>query len=175
MLMPELLLSLTLACAPMVHPDTALRLVKHESGNNPFAIGINGPYRLSPQPKSRAQAVATAQMLMNAGLSIDMGLGQINSRNLPWLGLTLESVFDPCMNLRAMQVVLLKGYEKAAKTHGPGQQALVAALSTYNTGHPERGVRNGYVASVFKTPVTTFMPLQGPPEISNQQRFSKAP
>ncbi len=79
------------------------------------------------------------------------------------------------MNLRAMQVVLLKGYEKAAKTHGPGQQALVAALSTYNTGHPERGVRNGYVASVFKTPVTTFMPLQGPPEISNQQRFSKAP
>ncbi len=175
MLMPELLLSLTLACAPMVHPDTALRLVKHESGNNPFAIGINGPYRLSPQPKSRAQAVATAQMLMNAGLSIDMGLGQINSRNLPWLGLTLETVFDPCMNLQAMQVVLLKGYEKAVKTHGPGQKALVAALSSYNTGHPERGVLNGYVASVFKTPVTTSMPLQSPPEISNQQRFTNSP
>jgi type IV secretion system protein VirB1 len=90
-------------------------------------------------------------MLMDAGLSIDMGLGQINSRNLSWLGLTLESVFDPCRNLQAMQAVLLKGYEKAAKTHGPGQQALVAALSAYNTGHPERGVRNGYVASVFQT------------------------
>lgn len=175
MLMPELLLSLTLACAPMVHPDTALRLVKHESGNNPFAIGINGPYRLSPQPKSRAQAVATAQMLMNAGLSIDMGLGQINSRNLPWLGLTLETVFDPCMNLRAMQVVLLKGYEKAAKTHGPGQQALVAALSTYNTGHPERGVRNGYVASVFKTPVTPFLQLPAPQEMTVQGHSAKAP
>jgi type IV secretion system protein VirB1 len=154
MLMPELLLSLTLACAPMVHPDTALRLVKHESGNNPFAIGINGPYRLSTQPKTRAQAVATAQMLIDAGLSIDMGLGQINSRNLSWLGLTLESVFDPCRNLQAMQAVLLSGYEKAAKTHGPGQQALVAALSAYNTGHPERGVRNGYVASVFRTRIS---------------------
>lgn len=175
MLMPELLLSLSLACAPMVHPDTALRLVKHESGNNPFAIGINGPYRLWPQPKSREQAVATAQMLVNAGLSIDMGLGQINSRNLPWLGLTLETVFDPCQNLRAMQVVLLKGYEKAAKTHGPGQQALVAALSTYNTGHPERGVRNGYVASVFKTPVTPFMQLPGPLEMTVQGNSAKAP
>lgn len=156
MLMPELLLSLSLACAPMVHPDTALRLVKHESGNNPFAIGINGPYRLSPQPQSRAQAVATAKMLVEAGLSIDMGLGQINSRNLPGLGLTLETVFDPCLNLRAMQVVLLHGYEKATRNFGPGQQALVAALSAYNTGHPERGVRNGYVASVFQT---TIAPL----------------
>lgn len=153
MLMPELMLSLALACAPMVHPETALRLVKHESGNNPFAIGINGPYRLSPQPKSREQAVATAKMLVAAGLSIDMGLGQINSRNLSWLGLTVETVFDPCLNLRAMQAVLLHGYQKASKTYGPGQQALVAALSSYNTGHPERGVRNGYVASVFRTRV----------------------
>jgi type IV secretion system protein VirB1 len=93
-------------------------------------------------------------MLIDAGLSIDMGLGQINSRNLSWLGLTLESVFDPCRNLQAMQAVLLSGYEKAAKTHGPGQQALVAALSAYNTGHPERGVRNGYVASVFRTRIS---------------------
>lgn len=175
MLTTEVLLSLTLACSPMVHPDTALRLVKHESGNNPYAININGPYRLSPQPTSFAQAVATAQMLLNAGLSIDMGLGQINSRNLSWLGLTLDTVFEPCRNLQAMQVVLLKGYEKAARTHGPGQQALVAALSSYNTGHPEYGIRNGYVAAVFKTRVTPFMPMKGPGEISVQPQSSKAP
>lgn len=175
MLMPELLLSLTLACAPMVHPDTALRLVKHESGNNPFAIGINGPYRLSPQPKSRAQAVATAQMLLNAGLSIDMGLGQINSRNLSWLGLTLETVFDPCLNLRAMQVVLLSGYDKAVKTHGPGQKSLITALSIYNTNHPERGIRNGYVAAVFKTPVGLPMPAPGAAEASSVQPVSTPP
>lgn len=79
------------------------------------------------------------------------------------------------MNLRAMQVVLLKGYEKAAKTHGPGQQALVAALSTYNTGHPERGVRNGYVASVFKTLVTPFTQLPAPLEMAAQGLSTKAP
>ena len=166
MLTPEFLLSLSLACAPMVHPETALRLVKHESGNNPFSIGINGPYRLSPQPKSRAQAIATAQMLVAAGLSIDMGLGQINSRNLPQLGLTLETVFDPCLNLRAMQVVLLQGYERATKTHGPGQRALVAALSSYNTGHPERGVRNGYVASVLQT---RLVPVNKWPNLAAQE------
>jgi type IV secretion system protein VirB1 len=119
--------------------------------------------------------VATAQILMNAGLSIDMGLGQINSRNLSWLGLTLETVFDPCLNLRAMQAVLIDGYERAAKTHGPGQQALVAALSTYNTGHPERGVRNGYVASVFKTTVSPFMQSEQSQYSPTQTLSSKAP
>ncbi len=156
MLMPELLLSLSLACAPMVHPETTLRLIKHESGNNPYAIGINGPYRLSPQPQSHAQAVATAKMLLNAGLSIDLGLGQINSKNLTGLGLTLESVFEPCTTLRAMQVILTSGYAKAMKRHGNTQQALVEALSEYNTGHPVNGVKNGYVAAVVRTPLSAL-------------------
>lgn len=152
-LAPELLLSFTIACAPLVHPETALRVVKHESGGNPYAIGINGPYRLSYQPKTREQAVATANMLLMQGLSIDMGLGQINSRNLSWLGLTLDSVFDPCTNLRAMQAILTAGYAKAMKRHGNSQQALVEALSEYNTGHPVNGIRNGYVAAVVRTPL----------------------
>jgi len=158
MLMPEFLLTLSLTCAPLVHPETALRLVKHESGNNPYAIGINGPYRLSPQPQSHAQAVATAKMLMNAGLSIDMGLGQINSKNLSWLGLTLESVFEPCTNLRAMQAILTAGFSKAMKRHGNTQQALQEALSEYNTGSPINGLRNGYVAAVVRTPLGTTDP-----------------
>ncbi|MBD8051098.1 lytic transglycosylase domain-containing protein [Limnohabitans radicicola] len=150
---PELLLTLTLACAPQVHPDTALRLIRHESGGNPYAIGINGPYRLSPQPSSKSQAVATANMLLQAGLSIDMGLGMINSKNLKSLGLSVESVFDPCTNLQAMQTILQAGYSRAVKTHGPGQKSLIAALSEYNTGHPVNGIKNGYVARVFATPV----------------------
>ena len=55
-----LLLSAVLACAPHVHPDTALRIIHHESGGNPYAIGINGPWMLSRQPTSKAQAIATA-------------------------------------------------------------------------------------------------------------------
>ena len=58
---PETVLSLALICAPQVHPQTVLHLVKHESGNNPYAIGINGPYRLSRQPQNVNEAVATAK------------------------------------------------------------------------------------------------------------------
>jgi type IV secretion system protein VirB1 len=133
-----------------VHPQTALRLVQHESGSNPYAIGINGPYRLSAQPQSLEQAAATAQMLINSGLSIDMGLGMINSRNLARLGLTPQTVFDPCTNLGAMQRVLAEAYEQASRRQGPGQGALMEALSVYNTGNPTNGLRNGYVGSVYR-------------------------
>jgi len=149
-MLPEALLSLSLSCAPLVHPQTALRLVQHESGSNPYAIGVNGPYRLSFQPQNLQQAVATARMLLSANLSIDMGLGMINSRNLAPLGLTLESVFDPCTNLAAMQALLSKAYAQAAKRRGEGQAALMEALSIYNTGNPVNGLRNGYVGSVYR-------------------------
>jgi len=105
-------------------------------------------------------------MLLNAGLSIDLGLGQINSKNLTALGLTLESVFEPCTNLRAMQVILTSGYAKAMKRHGNTQQALVEALSEYNTGHPVNGVRNGYVAAVVRTPLNVL-------DVANRQGQSR--
>jgi type IV secretion system protein VirB1 len=149
-LAPELLLTLSLSCAPMVHPQTTLKIVSHESNGNPYAIGINGPYKVSPQPSSKSQAIAVAKILLNAGASIDMGLAMINSANLKKLGLTVETVFDPCTNLQAMQTILSAAYAKAAKRHGPGQMALAEALSEYNTGNAVSGFHNGYVASVFR-------------------------
>lgn len=157
MMAPEALLALVLACAPLVHPETAWRVVKHESAGNPYAIGINGPYRLSGQPSTREQAVQTAQWLLERGHSIDMGLGQINYKNLQWLGLTVEDVFDPCKNLQAMQTVLTQAYARAARKHGPGQAALVAALSEYNTGSQVRGIQNGYVARVQRVKVPQWV------------------
>lgn len=145
------LMSVVLACAPYVHPDTALRIIHHESGGNPYAIGINGPWLLSRQPSTKEQAIATAQVLINAGVSIDMGYGGINSSNLKRFGLTPETVFDPCRNLQAMQMHLIESYTKAVKRHGPGQTALRETLSEYNTGHPQKGQRNGYVDKVIST------------------------
>ena len=145
---PEIILSLSLACAPQVHPQTALHLIKHESGNNPYAIGVNGPYRLARQPKNKIEAVLTARYLLERGHSIDMGLAMINYKNLSWLGLTVESVFEPCENLKAMQTVLMGSYERAIVKYGPGGRALAQALSEYNTGHPKRGIDNGYVEKI---------------------------
>ena len=100
-------------------------------------------------------------MLLNQGMSIDMGLAMINSKNLRPLGLTVESVFDPCTNLKAMQTVLTSAYNKAVKRHGPGQAALASALSEYNTGNASSGIRNGYVASVYRAPLPTSLLTDG--------------
>src|SRR3546814_7137337 len=97
-----------------------------------------------------------------AGYSVDLGLGQINSRNMRWLGLTLETVFDPCKNIEALGRVLTQNYIKAIAGRDP-QTALRIALSLYNTGSSSRGFRNGYVAKVvrnagFADPVATEAP-----------------
>ena len=155
------LTELVLACAPLVAPETALRLIQAESANHPFAINVNGPYVLRPQPQTPEQAVATARALLQMPdvASIDVGLAQINSANFRWLGLSLETAFDPCTNLQAMQTVLLDGYARAAARHGPGLKALQEALSRYNTGRPQAGFRNGYVARVWRQPLPSDTPL----------------
>lgn len=136
-------------CAPNVHASTMTALVKHESGANPYAIGINKAERLKKQPRSKEEAVRIAKDLLRKGIDFDAGLGQINARNFEWLGLSPETVFDPCTNLRASQVVLRDCYERAAKQYLPGQQALSAAFSCYNTGNFRNGFANGYVGKVY--------------------------
>ena len=137
-------------CAPTVAIETIAAVVSHESKTNPFAIGINGGARISRQPVNQQEAIETAKKLLGMGLSIDLGLAQINIVNLSRLGLTVEQVFEPCTNLRAAQTVLRACYDPAARRHGHGQVALQAALSCYNTGSYSRGLSNGYVASVYK-------------------------
>lgn len=139
--------SLMAECAPNVGPTTLMAIIKTESGGNPYAINDN-TIRVTKQPKSYQEAVQVATDRINRGHSVDMGLAQINSKNLKWLGLTVSQVFDPCTNLKASAKVLESGYERAAKQYGPGQQALLASLSAYNTGSLVRGFSNGYVQKV---------------------------
>ncbi len=136
-------------CAPTIAYQTVQAVVMTESGARPFAIGINGGARITRQPLNKEEAVATANTLLGMGLSIDMGLGQINSNNLSRLGLTVEQVFDPCTNLRAAETILRGCYDPAAVRLGHGQAALQAALSCYNTGNTRAGFTNGYVWKVY--------------------------
>jgi type IV secretion system protein VirB1 len=145
------LLLLLALCAPAIDPVTGASLVRHESGGHPYLIGINGGAKLSRQPSTEAQAVATARALIQRGLSIDMGLAQINSNNLPRLGLTVDQIFRPCVNVQAMQTVLERNYLRAAARSGPGQTALKAALSEYNTGNTQGDLANGYVRHVYQS------------------------
>ena len=147
-LSPDLVLALAAQCAPGVAPSTLLAVARAESALDPFAIGVNGPGVPRRHARSTAEAVTLARDLLQAGRDIDLGLAQINVRNLTRLGLSLEAAFDPCRNLAAGARVLRDGYERGAARHGPGQPALRVALSYYNTGHATRGFANGYVARV---------------------------
>lgn len=145
---PAHLLPLILACAPGVAPSTVQAIIDVESGGNVLAIGVNRGDRLRRQPNDYAEAGARAQWLLDTGANFDAGLMQINSANWRRLGLTPANVFDPCTNIRAGATILTENYVSAAKSRGPGRDALLAALSAYNTGNRTAGFRNGYVAKV---------------------------
>lgn len=144
-------LSLAQACAPSVAPETLAAIAHVESRFDPLAIGVNqGP---SPGRRARSadEASLMARRLVARGANLDLGLTQINSDNLAWLGLSIEEAFDPCLSLGAAATVLRSGYRPTGPDLRAHQAALRVALSRYNTGHPQRGIRNGYVARVEAT------------------------
>ena len=134
------------ACAPAVHGRTAHALVAIESGFNPHAIGVVGG-QLDRHPRTRAEALATAQQLKADGWNFSVGLAQINQKNFERLGLTTASALDPCQNLRAMQTVLTECFARAGPRTLP-QTALRQALSCYYSGNAVTGFRHGYVQKV---------------------------
>ena len=142
------ILALASQCAPSVAPETVLAIIQTESSGDPFALNVNGG-RQPARQSNAADAASTARSFVAAGYSVDLGLGQINSRNMRWLGLTWETVFDPCTNVAALGRVLTANYN-AAKAGRDPQTALRVALSMYNTGSRTRGFRNGYVAKVAR-------------------------
>ncbi|MEQ1518523.1 MAG: lytic transglycosylase domain-containing protein [Usitatibacteraceae bacterium] len=156
------ILALASQCAPNVAPQTVAAIVQTESHGRPFALNVNGGSQ-PPAQNNAASAAATAQRYIAAGYSVDLGLGQINSRNMRWLGLTWDTVFDPCTNVAALGRVITQNYNSAIPGRDP-QSALRVALSLYNTGSSSRGFRNGYVAKVvgnagFADPVTVQEPM----------------
>ena len=153
-------LALALACAPQVHADTARALVSVESALNPWAIGVVGG-SLVRQPRHRAEALATAKALQAAGWNFSVGLGQINVGNCDRLGLTIESAFEPCGNLAAMQTVLAECFDRASRSAAKAvdQAALRKALSCYYSGNFATGFRHGYVRKVVAAAGTAMPPV----------------
>lgn len=145
-------------CAPHVAPATIQHIIRVESGGDPLAININpkgvpGGVRLQRKPTTAAEAAKTVNALLARyppsqypNFSIDLGLMQVNTKNLPKLGYSVEEMFAPCTNVAAGASVLTNFYRSAVRSHAPGQPALLAALSAYNTGSFTSGFRNGYVA-----------------------------
>lgn len=140
-------------CAPQIHPTTMDRVVWVESGRRVLALNVNRRpgQAVAPRPAQPAtvdQAVALAETYIAQGHSVDLGLAQINHRNLPSMGLTVRDVLaEPCRNLAAGAAILSACYDRAVRGGAPaGDAALIGALSCYNSGSMTFGVRSGYVA-----------------------------
>ncbi|GAN80606.1 transglycosylase SLT domain-containing protein [Acidocella aminolytica] len=145
-------------CAPAV-PEWVLGAVaRTESNFHPWRLHDNTA-RVSSDPPSLEAAETEAAAWMAAGHSVDLGLMQINSGNLPALGMNVNEALDPCASLAAGAAVL-----RAAYGGGPvkaGQQAaLLMALSVYNTGSPLKGIMNGYARTVMRN--ASAVPLSAP-------------
>lgn len=153
--------SLLMSCAPDVHPQTMGAIVSHESRGNYLIIGDNGNWKLQRKdrvhrtfyPSSIDEAVDISNKLIAQGHVIDIGLGQLNNRNLSRLNMTLKDAFEPCKNLWGASRILVEFYQNAQKKYGPGREALYAAISAYNTGSFVNGFKNGYVEKVVSAGV----------------------
>jgi type IV secretion system protein VirB1 len=137
-------------CAPHVHPATIERIIQVESGGNALSVNVNRLAVQPPRATTADDAKAIARTYIAHGYSVDLGAMQVNSGNLASLGLTIDTVFDPCVNVRAGATILAADYAAAAARLGEGQAALAAALSAYNTGDYARGFANGYVGRYYR-------------------------
>ena len=138
---------LAATCAPSVHVDTLASVAKTESQFDPLAIHDNVTGQTF-HPASIGEAVRIATDLVTTRRhSTDLGLMQVNSANLPALGLALPDAFDDCRNIVAGARILAENY-RSPPAGDDAQPAIRQALSRYNTGHADRGFTNGYVRRV---------------------------
>jgi type IV secretion system protein VirB1 len=140
--------TLAARCAPDV-PERVLRgVARTESNFYPWMLHDNSTHA-SANPASLAAAEAQATAWIADGHSVDIGLMQINSANLPALGMTIDQALDPCVSLAGGAAVLRDAYG-TGPVHTGQQAALLMALSIYNTGSPLKGIMNGYARRVMR-------------------------
>ncbi len=133
-------------CASSAASTTLVAVAQAESGLDPNAINDNTT-GVAAAVATQDEAISIASRLVDGGHSVDLGLMQINSANLPSLGLTVADAFDPCRSIAAGARILSADYA-GGETHEQQQLALRQALSRYNTGNPVSGFTNGYVRKV---------------------------
>jgi len=121
-------------------------IVHVESGGNRLAVRDNTLNRAF-YPKTTESAVRMAKYLLAKHHNLDLGISQLNSANLPMLGMSVGETFNPCDNLRGGATILAGDYRRAVAQFGPGQYALRRAIGAYNTGSLFAG--NTYISMIL--------------------------
>jgi type IV secretion system protein VirB1 len=114
--------------APGMPPANVAAVARQESGFHPYAIRDETTDR-SHYPATREDAEALAARLTAQGHLLGVGLMQLTPPAN--FGLSIAEAFDPCRNMKA-------GAELLAANYNLEWQALMRALSRYNSGSPTR-------------------------------------
>lgn len=143
---------LPLDCPALMHEPLFRQLVRVESGGHPWAIGVVGG-QLQRQPRSEAEAVATAAELLRLGHNFSIGVAQVNRVHFGRLGWLkdLRKGFELCANATAGAEIYNGCYRMAMWRPGDEPSRVEGALSCYYSGDLTRGVRLGYVQKVLGT------------------------
>lgn len=154
-----------LTCSdPYAHRSVMTAIVKVESGGNPWAININKKgIRLLAQPKTKDEAISWINWFNERNYNIDIGIAQINIKNIKKLGYNPTDFLDPCLNLKIASIILLDNYKGSLKYTNNSDDAVKLAISAYNTGNYRSGFTNGYVQKV----VTKYYGKNNPVLASN--------
>jgi type IV secretion system protein VirB1 len=90
-----------------VSPVLLEAIVHVESEGNPLAVGVNRQNEGESRGRlSYTQAAELVSRLWQQGANFDVGLGQINSRNLEQYRVHPVYLLDPCVNLQWAAFVL---------------------------------------------------------------------
>jgi len=134
-------------CAPQVSPVTMAALVAQESGGDPYTLDDDSTH-IVYHPVSYAGAARLAAQLIGAGHSVDLGLAQVNSGWLAPLRLTAAELLEPCENLRAGSLILLRAWRAAGA--GPRAKRLARTLAIYHSGNPRSLAGREYAAETYR-------------------------
>jgi len=124
-----------------VRMDGMQHVVRIESSNNPYAIGVVGGH-LVRQPANLPEALATARMLESRGFNFSLGLAQVNRYNLARYGLDYTRAIQACPNLQAGSRILAECHARSGRDWGK-------SFSCYYSGNFVTGYKHGYVQKIF--------------------------
>ena len=125
-----------------------LAIVKTESRGNYLAIGLNRGKRLRYGARNLAEARSWVEYLEQHSYDFEIGLAQVNIRNVHKYGFSANDMLDPCKNLKLAADILQHSYLNAKSVSANNREALYKALSAYNSGNYRTGFTNGYVQRV---------------------------
>jgi type IV secretion system protein VirB1 len=160
---PKQMMALIESCAPHAAPNTMLAVATTESAFHPYAISVNRPRHIARaiglpnrqiqfarQPRSKQEAIQWMRWLLAHGFTVSVGLLQVNTENAALFHLRPEQLFEPCTNIAVGSALLAHAYAVRTRIAPNDPDALLHALSVYNSGTYDLGFENGYVAEVLK-------------------------